>query len=413
MVDHALGRAAVPQSRTGLLAWATVHRAVLGDLSFVVVLSVLHGFALSIGEHPPWIAWWWPLLVSVPATALLLLRRRAPWLVLFAQLAVTVGLTVFKLDIGGLNLVILVAIYSVCVRGSLRAAVVAATIAMVYPVSEMIVYELSPVEGLLRISGAVVNLVMVVGWARAMQIGRRRAAQLEQTMTLLDEARDQLAADAAAIERARIAREFHDIVSHNLSVVALRAGVARALIDRDQDHARQTLQELEQSSRSALGEMRNLLNALRDHRTAGRDPMDWQPTPSLDGVDALVASVRGPHVEWKLDRRGQVRELSSGVEMTAYRIVQEAMTNVLKHAGAGRARVLLDYGPAALRIEVTNRINGVDAVGGRTVSQPSGHGLIGLRERVALLGGTLTAHPIMNGFHLEAVLPCAENSDLA
>ncbi|MGI8311357.1 histidine kinase [Saccharopolyspora hattusasensis] len=117
----------------------------------------------------------------------------------------------------------------------------------------MVVYELSPVESLLRIAGAVVNLVMVIGWARAMQVGRRRARQLERTLALLDEARDQLAADAAAIERARIAREFHDIVSHNLSVVALRAGVARALIDRDQEHARQTLQELEQISRGALG----------------------------------------------------------------------------------------------------------------------------------------------------------------
>jgi signal transduction histidine kinase len=413
MVDHAVGGAAVAQPRAGLLSRATAHRAVLGDLSFVLVLSVAHGFDLSIAEHPPWMQWWWPLLVGVPAAALLLLRRRVPWTVLFVLLAVTVGLTVLKLAIGGLNLAILVAIYSVCVRSSLTGTVVAATIAMAYPVSEMIVYGLSPVECVLRIIGAVVNLVMVVGWARAMRVGRRRAVQLEQTMALLDEARDQLAADAAAIERARIAREFHDIVSHNLSVVALRAGVARALIDRDQDHARQTLQELEQSSRGALGEMRNLLHALRDRNSAGQDPMDWQPTPSLDGVDALVESVRGGHVAWKLDRRGKVRELGSGVEMTAYRIVQEAMTNVLKHAGAGRARVLVDYGPDALRIEVTNQISGVDAVVGKPVSQQSGHGLIGLRERVALLGGTLTAHPVLNGFHLEAVLPCPENSDLA
>ncbi|WP_223839322.1 sensor histidine kinase [Saccharopolyspora pogona] len=412
MVDHALGHSAVAKPRTGLLAWITARRVVLGDVMFVVVLCVLHGFDLSIGEHPPWMVWWWPLLVSVPATSMLPLRRRVPWLVLFVLLAVTIALTLLKLYIGGLNLVILVAVYSVCVRGSRTASVTAATIAMVYPVTEMVVYELSPVESLLRIAGAVVNLVMVIGWARAMQVGRRRARQLEQTLALLDEARDQLAADAAAIERARIAREFHDIVSHNLSVVALRAGVARALIDRDQEHARQTLQELEQTSRGALGEMRNLLNVLRDRNSAGQDPMDWQPTPSLDGVDKLVESVRGGRVVWKLDRRGQVRELGSGVEMTAYRIVQEAMTNVLKHVGSGRARVLLDYGPDALRIEVTNHLGGLDVVEARPVSQQSGHGLIGLRERIALLGGTLTAHPVLNGFHLEAVLPCAENSDL-
>ncbi|WP_246868333.1 sensor histidine kinase [Saccharopolyspora sp. ASAGF58] len=413
MVDHGLGRSAVAKPRTSLPAWITAHRVVLGDVVFVVVLCVLHGFDLSIGEHPPWMVWWWPLLVSVPATSMLRLRRRVPWLVLFVLLAVTVALTLLKLYIGGLNLVILVAVYSVCVRGSRTASVIAATIAMVYPVTEMVVYELSPVESLLRIAGAVVNLIMVIGWARAMQVGRRRARQLEQTLALLDEARDQLAADAAAIERARIAREFHDIVSHNLAVVALRAGVARALIDRDQEHARQTLQELEQISRGALGEMRNLLNVLRDRNSAGQDPMDWQPMPSLDGVDKLVESVRGGRVVWKLDRRGQVRELGSGVEMTAYRIVQEAMTNVLKHVGSGRAWVLLDYGPDALRIEVTNHLGGLDVVEARPVSQQSGHGLIGLRERIALLGGTLTAHPVLNGFHLEAVLPCAENSGLS
>ncbi|MDA3625330.1 histidine kinase [Saccharopolyspora sp. WRP15-2] len=410
MVDHALGRTAAATSRTGLWAWLVEHRAVLGDIAFVLVLAVAHGFDLSIGEHPPWMDWWWPMVVSVPATAMLVLRRRMPWTVLLVVLAVTVALTLLKLYIGGLNLAILVAIYSVCVRGSLVVAVVVGLIAMVYPVTEMVVYEMTPVESFLRITGGVVNLVMVIGWALAMQVGRRRAAQLEQTLAMLDDARDQLARDAAAVERARIAREFHDIVSHNLSVVALRAGVARALIDRDREHARQTLQELEQSSRGALGEMRHLLNALRDRNSAGQDPMDWQPMPGLDGVDALIDSVRGGQVEWRFDRRGQVRELGSGVEVTAYRIVQEAMTNVLKHAGSGRARVVLDYGPSALRIEVTNLVGAGEVP---PVSHLSGHGLIGLRERVALLGGTLTAHPILNGFHLEAVLPCGENSDLA
>ncbi|MDA3649492.1 sensor histidine kinase [Saccharopolyspora indica] len=410
MVDHALGRTAAAGSGAGAWPWLVAHRAVLGDIGFVLVLSVAHGFDLSIGEHPPWMDWWWPLLVSVPATAMLVLRRRMPWTVLLVMLVVTVALTLLELYIGGLNLAILIAIYSVCVRGSLAVSVVAASLAMIFPVTQMIVYELTPVESFLRITGGVVNLVMVIGWARAMQVGRRRAAQLEQTLTMLDEARDQLAADAAAVERARIAREFHDIVSHNLSVVALRAGVARALIDRDQEHARQTLQELEQSSRGALGEMRNLLNALRDRNAAGQDPMDWQPTPGLDGVDALVHSVRGGQVEWRFERRGQIRELGSGVEVTAYRIVQEAMTNVLKHAGSGRARVVLDYGASALRIEVTNHLGAGEVP---PVSHFSGHGLIGLRERVALLGGTLTAHPVLNGFHLEAVLPCAENSDLA
>ena len=157
--------------------------------------------------------------------------------------------------------------------------------------------------------------------------------------------------------------------------------------------------------------------ALRgDGSDGGREQVDRQPTPTLAELDALVDSVRGGAVSWTLDRRGQVRELGSGVEMTAYRIVQEAVTNVLKHARCGYARVVLDYGGSSLRLEVTNHATGPDRVFGRlpAVSPPrggSGQGLIGLRERVALLGGTFTAHPVPNGFHLAAVLPCADHSD--
>ncbi|MFC7344323.1 sensor histidine kinase [Saccharopolyspora griseoalba] len=413
MVEQVAGGVVLPRSRSGWWKWAVAHRVSLGDLAFVAVVSVLYAFDLTISEHPPWMPWWGPMLVGVPASCLLPLRRRAPWTVLLVLVGVTIGLTSMQLSIGGLNLIIQVALYSVCVRSTPPVMAGAAALAMCYPVADAIAYQMPALVGMLRVTGAIVNLVIVVGLAYAVKIGRRRAEQLERTMALLDDARDQLAADAASIERARIAREFHDIVSHNLSVVALRAGVARAVIDRDPDHARETLQELESSSRGALAEMRDVLNALRDRDASGQETVDWQPAPTLDALDDLVASVRGGHVDWKLTRRGQIRDLSAAVEMTAYRIVQEAMTNVLKHAGAGRARVLLDYGATQLRIEVTNESGVLDDVVQRPAPQQSGHGLIGLRERVALLGGTLTAHPVMNGFRLEAVLPCPENSDLA
>ncbi|MEB3368570.1 sensor histidine kinase [Saccharopolyspora mangrovi] len=413
MVDQVVGRLVFTRSRSGLWKWVLTHRVTLFEVAFVLAASLLYVFDAALAEHPPSIPWWVPMAIGGPAGLLLTLRRRAPWTVLFVLIATTVGLTAFQLSIGALNLVIQVAVYSVCVRSTPPMMVAAAALAMCYPVSDAIAYGMGPLMGALRVVGAVVNLVIVVGLAYAVQIGRRRAEQLERTLALLDDARDQLAADAASIERARIAREFHDIVSHNLSVVALRAGVARAVIDRDPDHARQTLQELESSSRGALGEMRDMLTALRERDSSGKETIDWQPTPTLDGLDALVDSVRGGQVTWKLDRRGPVRELGPGVEMTAYRIVQEAMTNVLKHAGEGRARVLVEYCATTLRIEVTNELSAFDEQVQRPAFQQSGHGLIGLRERVALLGGTLTAHPVMNGFRLEAVLPCPENSDLA
>ncbi|MDR7303233.1 sensor histidine kinase [Haloactinomyces albus] len=409
-----------------------VSRTFLIDLAMVLTFAAAHLLVLALTSRPSGGLWWWPLLLSVPAMSLLLVRRQLPWAGLLVMVVVTIVLSHLAVPIGLLNLAILVGVYSVCLCSGLPASLGAAGVAMVWPATRL---PSQPVdEAIFTVVGSVVNLVMVVGWGRAMHVKRQRAGQLEQTVRLLDQARDQLAAEAATVERARIAREFHDIVSHNLSVVALRAGVARSLVDRNPEHARETLAELEQTSRSALGEMRSLLGALREDplrkgpqwdvvestEPDGQDA-DLQPAPGLHRVAALIESVRGTGVVWRLDRRGTVRELGSGVEMTAYRIVQEAVTNVLKHATTGYARVLLDYGSTALHIEVTNHTTNpatpaeVENPQGNAacadVPAASGHGLIGLRERVSLLGGALTAHPIASGFHLSAVLPCSEISD--
>lgn len=386
---------------------------------FVVVICAVHVLALGISPSAGSSGWWLPLLVSIPATFVLFLRRHWPLVSFGVLLAVATGLTLFELPVGVLNLAILVAIYSVAVDRRLRTAVLVGVAAMAYPVTEMTQLPLG--REILNIISSSVNLVVVIGWARAMRLGRQRSAQLERTVALLDQARDQLAAEAAVVERARIAREFHDIVSHSLSVVALRAGVARALVDRNPEHARETLGELEQTSSAALSEMRTMLGALRGDGavpaagTRGEPADDRQPAPRLEHVDALVDSVHDAGVQWRLERSGQVRELGPGIEMTGYRIVQEAMTNVLKHAGPGHARVLLDYETAVLRVEVTNHASDREvptrSARGEAVEESSGHGLIGLRERVALLGGTLTAHPISGGFHLAAVLPYPDNSD--
>lgn len=396
-------------------------RDVVVDALFVVVICSVHVLALSIAPSSG-AGWWLPLLVSIPATFALFLRRHWPLVAFGVLLAVATGLTVFGLPVGVLNLAILVAIYSVAVGCRLRTSVLAGVAAMAYPLTEMM--QLSPGREVLNLISSSVNLIVVIGWAHAMRLGHQRSAQLERTVALLDQARDQLAAEAAVVERARIAREFHDIVSHSLSVVALRAGVARALVDRNPEHARETLGELERTSSAALTEMRTMLGALRGDggsvpaapsRDAPAD--DRQPAPRLGRVDLLVDSVRDAGVSWRLERTGDVRELGPGIEMTGYRIVQEAMTNVLKHGGPGHARVLLSYEPTVLRVEVSNYVSGGEdaknpnRAGDSADPVDSGHGLIGLRERVALLGGTLTAHPITSGFHLAAVLPCPQNTD--
>jgi len=411
-------RILLPVAISTLPQWLLRHRQLI-DPAVVVLFAVMHVLVLSVEPHPPGVVWWSMLLVSLPAFGLLLLRRRWPWIPLVGCLAAAVTLTFAWVPEDPLNFAILVGVYSVLQRSGMAGAVTAIGLAMLWPV----IYSWGepPLSAVVSTLMASVDLLMVVGLAYAVRLARRRAAQLESTVSLLDHAREQLAAEAVAGERARIAREFHDIVSHNLSVVALRAGVARALVDRDPGHAEQTLRELEQTSRAALGELRGLLGRLREQPAdqglgVDEDRSDREPAPGLHKVDNLVESVRGTGVVWRLDRRGEVRELGPGVEMAAYRIVQEAVTNVLKHARCGYARVVLDYGGSSLRLEVTNHATGPDRVFGRlpAVSPPrggSGQGLIGLRERVALLGGTFTAHPVPNGFHLAAVLPCADHSD--
>lgn len=401
------------------------------DLALVVVFVGSYVLWMALRPHPDFPLWWWPALVSGPAIGTLLLRRRLPWTGLVVLLAVTIVFTWMRLPIGSLNLAILVMVYSVCVRTELLGGVAAGALAMVWPVSKVWLLPAPASADVLMVVGSVVNVVMVVGWGRSMRVKRTHAGQLERTVALLDQAREQLAAEAATVERARIGREFHDIVSHNLSVVALRAGVARSLVDKNPEYARETLAELEQTSRSSMAEMRHLLGALRENSESEADgapspgdqeQLERRPAPGLDRVDELVESVRGAGVVWQLVRRGDVRELGSGVEMTAFRIVQEAVTNVLKHAGSGYARVLLDYQPSSVHIEVSNHATNPDVAsraGKSTTGQvasavdgDAGHGLIGLRERVSLLGGALTAHPVPNGFRLSAVLPCPEMSDL-
>ena len=412
------------------LAGFRVPRPFLVDLAVVVGMVLAHVMALYF-TPPPSGPWTWPLLVSSPALATLLVRRRHPWTGLVATLISTVVLIVPDIHIGALNLAILVAVYSVAGRASATATVGAGLLAMLYPVARLIVFEWPFGEGMMMVIGHAVEILVVAGFGWSIRVARQRARRLRQTVTLLEGARSRLATDAAAIERARIARDFHDILSHHLAMVVLRAGGARAEVGRCPESARGTLVELERTSRSALGEMRQLLGAMRDgsdeasEAAAGAaEERQRVPAPTLERLDALVDSVRGSGMVWQIERRGHVRELGQGVEMTAYRIVQEAVTNVLKHAGFGRAQVVLDYGESTLGIEVINKVGGFDrellcehSPARRETSvrgtAPAGHGLIGLRERVAVLGGTLAAHPVPHGFHLAAVLPCADGTETA
>jgi len=204
---------------------------------------------------------------------------------------------------------------------------------------------------------------------------------------------------AAAAERLRIARELHDVVAHAMSVIAVQAGTGRFVIDESPDVARDALTSIETTSRAALREMRRLLSVLRDDEMAAGD---LSPTPGLRDVERLVAATTDADVLVEVRTSGDVVPLPSGVDLCAYRVIQEALTNVRKHADASSATVTIAYEPAALRLEV------VDDGAGTGGSAGGGQGHLGMRERVSLYGGVLEIGPRAGGgYRVAARLPLA------
>ncbi|MFJ5120788.1 sensor histidine kinase [Kitasatospora sp. NPDC088548] len=236
-------------------------------------------------------------------------------------------------------------------------------------------------------------LAVVTAWSLGSALARYRSYSAALREHQADVAKAELAQ-----ERIQLARELHDVIAHSMSVVNVQAGYGRFVIGRDPAQAEQALAAIQAVSRDAMVEMRGLLTVLRD---AGAEAAVPPPAPRLADLDRLVASCAEAGLKVELRVRGQVRELSAGVELSAFRIVQETLTNVVKHAHAASARVNVDYGEEALALEVT------DAGRGGPV-EAGGHGLAGMAERVGLYEGTLDAGPLPGGgFRVRAVLPLA------
>ena len=221
--------------------------------------------------------------------------------------------------------------------------------------------------------------------------------ELEERAVALERERDEEAKRAVADERLHIAQELHDVVAHSMGVIAVQAGVGAHVIDADPAEAKKSLEAIAHTSRTTLTEIRRMLGVLRSDSEA-----EYAPAPTLDDVDKLVRDIRAAGVEVEVKSEGDTAtELPPGVEFTAYRIVQEALTNVLKHAGKARASVLLRYEPSTLRIEVTDDGRGVNGH-----ASDAGHGLMGMRERVGVYGGSFEAGPrVGGGFRVAASLP--------
>jgi signal transduction histidine kinase len=247
--------------------------------------------------------------------------------------------------------------------------------------------------------------VFAIAWVIGDNIRTRRAylAELEARAARLEREREEKAERAVIEERTRIARELHDVIAHNVSVMVVQASAGDELFDTDPERARESLRSVAATGRAALTELRRLLGVIRAEEEPGGGP-SYTPQPGIDYLDDLVRQVQETGLAVELSVLGEPRELPEGVGLCAYRIVQEALTNTLKHAGASRADVSLRYVEDAVELQVVDDGRGVPA--GNGDSEPGGHGLIGMRERVALFGGELSTRSRPDrGYEVRARIP--------
>jgi signal transduction histidine kinase len=239
--------------------------------------------------------------------------------------------------------------------------------------------------------------MLTAGWMAAI-LGLAELLQLRTKWVSENQRARQAEADTkVSEERLRIARELHDVVAHNISLINVQAGVALHLIDDQPEQARTALTAIKQASKEALVELRSVLGVLRQVD----EPEPTQPAPSLQGLDQLVERTRQANLDVRVERVGEPRTLPPGVDVAAYRIVQEALTNVVRHASARVARVKVEYGKDHLTVAVDD-----DGRGVANAAKRNGSGLVGMRERAEALGGKLvTGRSEPGGFSVKATLP--------
>lgn len=334
------------------------------------------------------------LAVALPlgfAQALpLLLRRRFPLLTLGLVIAATIPLTV---EVHSLNpLPPFLAFYSVAAHAPRRTALVAGAlglVALIAPVLYETDYGFAPFVFHV--------LVFPAAWVLGDNLRTRRAylEALEERAERAERERDEQARRAVADEQARIARELHDVLAHNVSVMVVQAAAARDVFDSQPRRVRESLRSIEQTGRSALQELRRLLGAVRSEEA------ELTPQPGLARLPDLVDRVRRAGLAVDLRVEGQPRPLAAGIDLAAYRVVQEALTNTIKHAGASAADVRVVYAGGRVKLEVAD-----DGIGPAANGSNGGQGLIGMRERVTLYGGELETEPRPGGgFLVRASLP--------
>ncbi|WP_405654934.1 sensor histidine kinase [Streptomyces sp. NBC_00019] len=376
----------------------------LDNVDVVVVREIAPGVAYTVvrPSGPGGLAFM--VSLAVVASGALALRRRYPLAVLCVVTAATLATpqSVLRLTFYAF----IIAVYSAAVYSPYRVAALAAL-----PVSVVLVGTagdpVTPIVpndyiALLILVPMAVAAIGLRTWKLRTDEGRTRISTLELERT--EELRR-----AVEHERARIARELHDVVTHNVSVMIIQAGAARKIMNTSPEEAGEALLAVEAGGRAAMTELRHVMGLLTmadedEGTSSGADlaetAEELTPQPGLDQLESLVGRVRDTGLPVDLTVTGPPRPLPPGLELAAYRVVQEALTNTVKHASGARAAVTVDYGPDRLRVEVTD----TGGHSGGTVG--SGRGLIGLRERLAVHDGTLTTgRRLTGGYRVEALIP--------
>lgn len=344
------------------------------------------------------------VLVALAYTVPLAWRRRAPLAVAAAVVAATLlmGLALSPLENLFVPLAALLASAYACGahRDGREAIAGLLLVALALPALTATMDDRVPADYVFP------SLLVAVAWlaGRAVRARTRLAAELHEAAARVAEATEEAQRVAATEERRRIAREMHDLVAHSMSVMVVQAGGARRILDRDPARALEAATKIERTGREALGEMRHLLGMLNgaDHAPA------LAPQPTLGEVGELVTRARSAGLPTVLEFRGERRSLPAGLDLAAYRIVQEGLTNALKHAGRAPTTVTVDWSDEVLTLEIRDH----GSAGARDGS--AGHGLVGMRERVRLYGGEIEAGPADGGgWRVRAVLPLGEREPLA
>ncbi|WP_371480899.1 sensor histidine kinase [Kitasatospora sp. NBC_00315] len=357
-------------------------------------------------------------LLAVAVPLLMVFRRRNPDLTLALAVVLGLGQVALSVDPAASSIGYLVFAYTGAAFGSTWASRLALTAGLAagpltlwrFPTGtaddqgQPAGPQHSVLQGLLLAVLMSTPFVLCWAWGRLTRVRRAYLVELEDRAARLERERDAQAKVAVAAERARIARELHDVVAHNVSVMIVQADGAAYVLDNSPQQAKEALGTIASTGRQALVEMRRLLGVLRTADTAD----EYVPQPGVEELPDLLEQVRTAGLPVDFSASGDARDLPRGVELTVYRIVQEALTNVRKHGGPdARARVAVDFGDRELAVLIEDDGRGTTeeqlTTGG---TDGLGHGLIGMRERVGMVSGSLDVGPRPGGgFRIRAVLP--------